>query len=86
MKSENAKGLQRLAWLMVLILMCGACSDSSSEEAYPLEGAWEGHAILSVLGPLSLRIDATGAVTELLVAGNASTVLTGGDVEGGPGI
>lgn len=85
MKSEYAKGLHRLALLMLPIFLCGACSDSTSE-AHPLEGAWEGHAILSRLGPLSVRIDDSGAITELLVGGSASTRLTGGEVQGGPGI
>jgi hypothetical protein len=70
---------------MLSILLSGACSDSTPE-AHPLQGAWEGHAILSRLGVLSLRVDDSGAITELLVGGTASTELTGEEIRGGPGI
>ena len=101
MKHTIPTGACLLALLTFPVLFAGGCSESSPEGTggnggvagaggsgggHPLEGTWEGHAILSRLGALTLSIDRSGEITEILVAGSASTELTGGEVDDGPGI
>lgn len=62
-----------------------------SGDVHPLAGTWEGHLLpvsrlFPAFGGLTVSIEASGEITEILVNGSVSTDLLGGEVDEGPDV
>jgi len=69
-----------LALALSVGLACG--SDDSESSGHALEGTWEGH--LFPRGTLTLDIDGSGEITEILLNGAPMSGIQGGSVDDGP--